>query len=71
MKYPTMARVEEASRVQLARWYRHLPSPGTSAIGTDKFNIIMHKEQMIMQRIWNRFSALGGMTPAISKEIGW
>lgn len=59
MKYPTMEEVERADRLQLARWYRFLPSPQ----GRGRIKII--------DRICERFEELGGMTPEISKAIGW
>ena len=73
MTYPTLAQVENADREQLARWYRFLPSAGHSAIDCDRqeFRKRMHSEQVIMDRICKRFKDMGGMTPEISKRIGW
>lgn len=59
MTYPTLEEVESATRYQLARWYRFLPSPTTDA------------EVAVIRRIVARFNELGGMCPAISKGIGW
>ncbi len=59
MKYPTIDEVNKADRVQLAKWTRFLPSPET------------HDEIEIINRIGERFKQLGGMTPIISKKIGW
>lgn len=59
IEFPTLDQVEQASREQLARWYRFLPS----AIHPEK--------QQVQARIFERFHALGGMTPEISKRIGW
>ena len=56
--FPTLEQVESASREQLARWYRFLPS-GTTL-----------EQQKIMNRIAKRFELLGGMTPELSKKIG-
>jgi len=56
---PTMEEVEQASRKQLCRWYRFLPSPGTD------------DEVEVMNRIAERFNEFGGFTPEISKEVGW
>lgn len=56
--FPTMAQVEHASREQLARWYRFLPSGDTD------------EQQQIMQAIVRRFQKMGGMTPELSKKIG-
>jgi len=56
--FPTIEEVERADKVQLARWYRFLPS-GETAL-----------EQKIMKRIAERFEKLGGMTAELSKKIG-
>lgn len=57
--FPTMAQVETADLEQLARWFRFLPSGDT------------REQQKIQDRIGERFKALGGMTPALSKKIGF
>jgi hypothetical protein len=56
---PTMKQVEGASKEQLARWYRFLPSGDTT------------EQQQIQDRIAERFKELGGMTPELSKKIGF
>jgi len=66
-----MELVERASRVQLAQWSRHLPYPGSSAIGSDHFEEALERESKVLRRILERFEAMGGMTPEISKLIGW
>lgn len=71
IKYPTLPEVDEATHVQLARWYRMLPSPGATAGGTDAFADTLVAESAIMREIICRFEQFGGMTPEISKEIGW
>ncbi len=58
MQYPTPQQVETADRLQLARWYRFLPSPQA-------------EELEILNRIIERFKEAGGMDPGISKTIGW
>ena len=79
MKYPTIKEVEAADIIQLARWYRFLPSPGWDAcdlragilkVKVDFNNIRIHQE-LILNRIGVRLDELGGMTPEISKTIGW
>ena len=71
MKYPTMEMVEEADRMQLARCARFLDSPGMSAVRTDNFHEVLEEEAKIGRRIFERFTVMGGMTPEISKAIGW
>jgi len=71
MEYPTPEEVEKADRVQLARWSRYLSSPGSSAVGTPEFPERLDKETKVLDRILERFDEQGGMTPEISKEIGW
>lgn len=69
--YPTLEQVEQASHIQLARWHRFLPSPGSRAIGQDNFQEVFAQQAAILDRIEERFKELGGMTPEISKGIGW
>jgi hypothetical protein len=57
--FPTLEQAETASHEQLARWYRFLPSGNTP------------EQQKVMEKIVKRFKALGGMTPEISKRIGF
>jgi hypothetical protein len=54
-----MAEVEKANHEQLAKWYRFLPSGDTN------------EQQRVQERIAQRFKALGGMTPVLSKKIGF
>lgn len=73
MKYPTMEQVEKATKVELARWYRFLKSPGWDATNLQKeaFEKSLEDQARIVNRIVERFSDLGGFTPALSKQIGW
>jgi len=75
MKYPTMAEVESASRIQLARWYRFLVSPGVGlgVLGRhpEYFEDESSREMAILNRIISRFNEMGNFTPEISKIIGW
>ncbi len=57
--FPTMTQVETASREQLAKWYRFLPSGDTQ------------EQQKIQDLIAARFKELGGMSPELSKKIGF
>lgn len=67
MAYPTMKEVEAADRVQLARWYRFLSSPGLSAASHTRgiFQKRLQTETEIMKHIIARFKEMGGMTPEI------
>lgn len=58
MVYPTLEEVELADRIQLCRWNRFLPSPTS-------------KQLVVLNRILSRVRDIGGMTPEISKLIGW
>ena len=49
--YPTPEQVEAADVVALARWSRHLPSPGMHAIGRDDFQDVLDREAAIAERI--------------------
>jgi hypothetical protein len=57
--FPNMDQVEKASHEQLARWYRFLPSGNTP------------EQEKIMNKIASRFKSLGGMTPEVSRKIGF
>ena len=69
--YPSLEAVNWANRERICRWYRFLPSPGSSAIGQKNFQDVLDAESPIMDRIFERFKELGGFTPEISKSIGW
>jgi len=71
MNYPTLEQVNAASHEQLARWYRHLPSPGATAAGRPDFDKQLREQMPIMDRICERFTDAGGFTPELSKKIGW
>lgn len=71
MNYPTMEEVDSADRVQLATWKRFLRSPGWNAVGQNDFEELLKHERPILDKICERFDELGGMTPTISKHIGW
>jgi len=57
--FPSMDEVEKADREQLARWYRFLPSGDTP------------KQKKIRNRLADRFQKMGGMTPELSRKIGF
>jgi len=54
-----MEQVEKADREQLARWYRFLPSGDTPEQGK------------IQHRLSRAIPENGGMTPELSKKIGF
>ena len=58
MKFPTMTEVEQASREQLAYWYRFLPGGVTL------------EQKPVMDRLFERFKKLGGFDAELSKKIG-
>jgi len=71
VNYPIIGQVEAADRVQLARWYRFLPSPGSSAVGKPEFHDVATAEAAILNRIIARFAEMGRWTPELSKQVGW
>jgi hypothetical protein len=70
-KYPTLEQIRKADRIQIARWYRYLPSPGMAWAGKENFLEMCNHEADLMNAINTKFDALGGMTPELSKIIGW
>jgi hypothetical protein len=56
--FPTVAEVEKADAEQLARWYRFLLPAGA-------------EQQKIMEKISAALKAKGGMSPALSRKIGY
>lgn len=72
--YPTMKQVEVADRAQLARWYRFLPSPGSTIplhVSNKTYETKLLRETEILAKIKERFDAMGGFDPELSKVIGW
>lgn len=57
-QFPTTAEIEKADVEQLAKWYRFL-LPQTA------------EQNKLMDRISERLKKAGGMTPALSKKIGY
>lgn len=59
IKYPnTFYDINNASRLQICKWYRFLPQPKNEA------------QKTILDRVISRFYEIGGYTVEISKEIG-
>ena len=73
MKYPTLKEVENADIEQLCRWQRFLDSPGYSAVNEpdEEFQKVKNAENEIWLLIRERIKELKGITPEISKRIGW
>ena len=73
LPYPSLAEVESADRLQLGQWYRFCASPGVAAIGKSlkEFTLIADAEKVILKRIGERFTEVGGWDSYLSKEIGW
>lgn len=71
MQYPQLSEVETADRLQLARWMRHLDSPGLAAVQSEDFPEVVDREAAILKRISERFRELGGWSVEVSKAVGW
>jgi len=74
LPYPsTMGEIKRATRLQLGRWVRFLPSPGLGAIGKGlkEYTLVADKEKAILNHVLDRFREMGGMDSNLSKEIGW
>ena len=71
MKYPSKERIEEADRIQIARWWRYLPSPGINHINNEDFFEMTQYEAELMDLINAKFEKFGGMNSELSKIIGW
>lgn len=56
--FPTIAEVDKADVEQLARWYRFL-------LPADA------EQEKVMKKISHDLKAKGGMTPALSRKIGY
>lgn len=59
MDYPSLDEIKAANQEQYCRWWRFLPSPENAE------ELKKHKV------ITLGFHQCGGMTPALSKKIGW
>lgn len=63
MQLPTMDEAQNASKEQLARWYR---------FGAVRHDTEYEKDDItVMNFIIGRFFDLGGFDPELSKKIGW
>jgi hypothetical protein len=58
LTYPTIADVVKADHEQICRWWKSLESPETP------------QEERVMDLIFKKLQALGGLTPEISRKIG-
>jgi len=59
MDFPTKKEVSKASHAELAAWHRFLPPP------------FLPEHEEVLNQVEKRLTGLGGITPAISKQIGW
>lgn len=59
MNYPTAQEVDQADAEQCLRWWRFLPVAHGS------------EQSAIITRIDHRLHSLGGITPELSKKVGW
>lgn len=59
MEYPTEKEVDKANHLQVCEWYRFLKTPENDS------------QKNILKFICERYKSFGGMTPKISKQIGW
>lgn len=70
MRYPKIEQVEQATREQLCEWSRFLPTPGEAG-GRKDWHERVRSERRILNLILERLHDAGGMSPAISKDVGW
>lgn len=59
MIWPSIEEVEQADREQVCRWWRFLPCARTE------------KERKVIEAVSYAYDWHGGITPEISKKIGW
>lgn len=59
MEFPTPDKLELADRLTLAKWHRWLRSPRE------------RNEEIILNRIHDRFTELGGWNDELSEQVGW
>jgi hypothetical protein len=57
--YPTQKQIKAADRYNICRWQRFLRPPENDT------------EIELINLVFARFKELGGMTPGISKSLGW
>jgi hypothetical protein len=73
MEYPTLEQVDAANALQLAQWFRFLPTPGVNAVKTtqpiDKVNAAIAHEGEIMDRIIRRLAEPEVMTMEVCNTI--
>jgi len=59
MQYPKLEQVKDAGHIQICKWHRFLKSPENS------------EQNAILKKIATRLKEFGGMSPSVSKLIGW
>jgi hypothetical protein len=70
MNYPTTDEVINADHTQLALWFRFLPYPGLNHVGRENFSTMWRHENDLLDLITDRLEQAGGITIAVSKQIG-
>jgi hypothetical protein len=73
LKYPSLEEVAKAGLEQLVRWNRFLPSPGAELLKAVNLDSIkeVDRQRKVLESILRRISELGGITPEVSKKVGW
>ena len=73
MDYPTIEEVNNASRIQICTWYRHLQTPGDNLTysDTEEYKNKVSDQRHVMDLICVKFKEVDGFTPEISKSVGW
>lgn len=72
MQYPTEQEVANTTdKATLVKWWRFLPSPGTSSIDKPDFMVTLERELNVLKQINEKLTHMGGITPEVSKQVGW
>jgi hypothetical protein len=69
MRYPSLQEIEKAELLQLARWSRFLPEPGSNHVGSPDHWEMSDLEDRIRQEINKRLYKLGGITVEIEHML--
>lgn len=69
MRYPSPQEIEKAELLQLARWSRFLPEPGSEHVGSPDHWEMSDFEDRLRQHINKRLYELGGITSEIEHKL--